>query len=194
MANPRQWTRGGYEDIPGSVISETSFIEGSSSTVSGNRGFIQPSMNLRDPPNYNEAARSQEVPTLDSSSNAENYVTENSRDGYPRDNPSARMLDEFLIEGYEHVTYEPSKALVCINFIIMITTSFGTALITPPPPLTPSGPRTPSQGAIDSIPNIDDATARDVAISEVAQHLCWGLTAAREMKINDIIPISAFHV
>jgi hypothetical protein len=106
MANPRQWSRGGYEDIPGSVISETSFIEGSSLTVSGNRGFIPPSVNLRDPPNYNEAARSQEVPTLDSNSNAEN-----SRDGYPKDPQNARILDEFLIEGYEHVTYEPSKKL-----------------------------------------------------------------------------------
>ena len=47
---------------------------------------------------------------------------------------------------------------------------------------------------VANVTNIDDATARDAVLSQVSQHLCWGLAAAKEMLIMDIIPSSAFHV
>lgn len=44
------------------------------------------------------------------------------------------------------------------------------------------------------MPHIDDAAARDAVLSYASQHLCWGISAARDMTILDITPSSAFRV
>ena len=71
------------------------------------------------------------------------------------------------------------------------------ALITPPAPLMP--PNDSSSAAANrreqaNISQMDEVAARDALLSYVSQYHCWGLTAARELTILDIVPSSAFQV
>ena len=71
------------------------------------------------------------------------------------------------------------------------------ALITPPAPLMPndsSSAASANRREQANISQMNEVAARDALLSHVSQDHCWGLTAAREMTILDIVPSSAFQV
>jgi len=95
---------------------------------------------------------------------------EDSRDVFSTD---SQPLEDISIPGYEHVTLQ--------------TTS-----IDPPPPLLAAEDGSFSHRPIEDVPHMTDTIVRDAVLAHVSSNICWGLTAAREMTILDIIPSSAF--
>jgi hypothetical protein len=95
--------------------------DGSVVTVPGSQGFIPPPVVLqRSLPSYNEVPGSQSIATLDgyaptteqgvkpkSLKQTEKAARPTSDPEY-ESNISPNAFDEFIIEGYENVTYEPS--------------------------------------------------------------------------------------
>lgn len=160
--------------------------DGTAVTIPGSRGFVPPPILLqRSPPSYGETSTSRQVANLDGHVQSEDQGVRpkssllpvaglSSEEGY-KSQLSSSAFDEFIIEGYEHVTYE-------------------TTLIKPPPPEPISGDGdSSSRRGNAAVPNIDDLTARDAVLSYVSQNRCWGLACAREMTIMDITASSAFH-
>ncbi len=72
--------------------------------------------------------------------------------------------------------------------------SIGIALLDPPPFVLPVSSDSHSEQTMETVPHVDDLTARSELLAEVSKHHCWGLTAARELQIKDITHESAFHV
>ena len=76
-----------------------------------------------------------------------------------------------------------------LAFIMIIV-----ALITPPAPLIPNDSSSANRREQANMAQMDDLAARDALLSYVSQFHCWGLTAAKEMTILDIVASSAFQV
>ena len=68
------------------------------------------------------------------------------------------------------------------------------AAIDPPDPLLASGDGDSVHRPMEDVPHMTDVMVRDAVLSHVSGNLCWGLAAAKEMTILDIIPSSAFKV
>ena len=118
MADQRQSSRNGFSYIPGSITAETSFTETppptSSVTVNAASRFIPPPVALqRDPPAYNEVvSSSRAVAVLDNDNEyGEGAIAQVESVESPEysDKDPDLTSDEYVIQGYEHVTYEPSK-------------------------------------------------------------------------------------
>jgi hypothetical protein len=137
MADQRQSRNNDYLDIPGEVfimknLSSFGQISGDASvvTVSGSQGFIPPPIVLqRSPPSYNEASDSRPVAVLDGYVPAAGQgvkpkipqqppaaVAGPSTEPEYESNISSNAFDEFIIEGYENVTNEPSQCTTKLFF------------------------------------------------------------------------------
>ena len=120
MADQRQFKKRDYEEIPGQIVvmtGNTSYtISGDGTvTVPGSRGFIPPPvMFQRAPPSYNDATDSRKVANLDGLVQSADEgaialpVAGPSSEPEYRSHISSNPFDEFTIDGYENVTYEPS--------------------------------------------------------------------------------------
>lgn len=140
MADQRQSRKKDYLDIPGEIfvmknLSSFGQISGDRSvlTVPGSQGFIPPPIVLqRSPPSYNEASDYRPVAILDG------YVPPAEQGVKPKtlqhppglagpstepeyeNNISSNAFDEFIIEGYENVTNEPSQCTTKLFFYVHI--------------------------------------------------------------------------
>ena len=123
MADQRQFRKRDYEEIPGKSLVLTGVssynISGDGTvTVPGNQGFVPPPVLLqRTMPSYNEVSGTQQVANLDGIVEAKESRKPNldspvagpsSASEYPS-RISSNPLDDFIIEGYENVSYEPSQ-------------------------------------------------------------------------------------
>lgn len=131
MADQRQCRKRDYDEIPGEVIimntipslKYSSGGDGAVVIIPGSRGFVPPPVVIqRSPPSYNEASSLPQVANLDG------YVQSIEQGARPKLPPvagpsseadyrshlSSSAFDEFIIEGYEHVTYETSECILLI--------------------------------------------------------------------------------
>jgi len=127
-------------------------------------------MGMTSPPMYNE--HTSDLDSFTSNTEMAQLVLEpeNTQEVFPT---NSIPLETITISGYEHVT-------------------FNTTSIDPPPPLSPIGDGTFSHRCIEDVPHMTDTLVRDAVLSYVSGHICWGLKAAKDMTILDIIPSSAF--
>lgn len=121
MADQRQFRKRDYEEIPGQTV----FMTGATSctisgdgtvTVHGVKGFVPPPIVLqRSPPSYNDVTDSRKVANLDGLVQPDEEGAVALPVAGPSSEPdygnrlSNNPFDEFIIEGYENVTYEPSQ-------------------------------------------------------------------------------------
>lgn len=143
MADQRQSRKNDYEEIPGQVIMMKTLPsfhyslddDGTAVTIPGSRGFVPPPILLqRSPPSYGETSTSREVANLDGHVQSEDQGVRpkssllpvaglSSEEGY-KSQLSSSAFDEFIIEGYEHVTYETSQCIFFNRLSDLITNYF----------------------------------------------------------------------
>ena len=151
MADQRQSRKDDYIEIPGEVFVMKNLFslrqisgDGSVVTVPGSQGFIPPPVVLqRSLPSYNEVPGSQSIATLDgyaptteqgvkpkSLKQTEKAARPTSDPEY-ESNISPNAFDEFIIEGYENVTYEPSRYffLLFLNVSVNISSQWRTCVL-----------------------------------------------------------------
>lgn len=122
MADSRQFRKRDYEEIPGQTMIMTgipsyTITDDGIVTVTGTQGYIPPSVTLqRAIPSYNDVPGSRQVANLDGI--VQSGASQNPGQDTPVAGPSSASdydsrlstnpFDDFVIEGYEIVSYEPS--------------------------------------------------------------------------------------
>lgn len=125
MADQRQFRKTDYEEIPGQIVVMTGTpsynLSGDGTvTVPGVQGFVPPPITFqRAIPTYNDGSGPRQVANLDGIVQPGEYQ-QRGRDSPvagPSSAPdyeskiSSNPFDDFIIEGYENVTYEPSMLI-----------------------------------------------------------------------------------
>lgn len=120
MADQRQFRKKDYEEIPGQIVVMTGApsynISGDGTViVPGVQGFVPPPITFqRAMPSYNDGSVPRQVANLDGIVQPGEQPRPDSPVAGPSSAPdygskiSSNPFDDFIIEGYENVSYEPS--------------------------------------------------------------------------------------